>query len=326
MSGTISTSSSTPGNSALLARLADNSAIVRRQLDTATTQASTGRIAENYAGLGVGAKTSLDLRPQVTHAEAWQANIDSATGRLGVAQTALSSISTIAADFFAKSGAINGLNLSEASSIAASAKVALEQVGQLLNSKVGGVYVFAGQDTANPPLPDTSAAVVGPAVLASDTATAPFSATLGTAPPTVEVGEGQRVQVGVMANRNTLTPSAAPTTGSYMRDILKSLATLATATAGPGLQAMAASVHAQLGSAVSAIGVESGALGDVQSSLAARRTQLGDTVTALNAQVGSAENVDLAATATRISLLQTKLQASYQLIAGVKSLSLTQYL
>ncbi len=322
MSGTISS----PGNSALLARLADNSAAVRRQLDTATTQASTGRIAETYAGLGVGAKTSLDLRPQVTHAEAWQANIDSATGRLGVAQTALSSISAIAADFFAKSGAINGLNPSEASSIAASAKVALEQVGQLLNSKVGDVYVFAGQDTANPPLPDTSAAAVGPAVLASDTATAPFSATLGTAPPMVEVGEGQRVQVGVLANRNTLTPSASPTTGSYMRDILKALATLANATTGPGLPATAAGAHALLGSAVGAIAVESGALGDVQSSLSARRTQLGDTMTALNAQVGNAENVDLAATATRISLLQTKLQASYQLIAGVKSLSLTQYI
>ena len=322
MSGTISTS----GNSTLLARLADNSAVVRRQLDTATTQASTGRIAETYAGLGVGAKTSLDLRPQVTHAEAWQANIDSATGRLGVAQDALSGISTIAANFFAKSGAINGLSPSEGSSIAAAAKVALEQVGQLLNSKAGGVYVFAGQDTANPPLPDTSAAVLGPAVLASDTATAPFSATLGTAPPTVEVGEGQRVQVGVLANRNTLTPSAAPTTGSYARDILKALATLANATDGPGLQATAASAHAMLGSVVTAIGVESGALGDVQSSLTARHTQLGDTVTALKAQVDNAENVDMVALSTRISLLQTKLQTSYQLIAGAKSLNLAQYL
>ena len=243
-----------------------------------------------------------------------------------MAQTALSSISTIAADFFAKSGAINGLNPSEASSIAASAKVALEQVGQLLNSKAGGVYVFAGQDTANPPLPDTSAAVVGPAVLASDTATAPFSATLGTTPPTIEVGEGQRVQVGVLANRNTLTPSAAPTTGSYVRDILKALATLANATPGPDLQATGASARALLGSAVTAIGVESGALGDVQSSLAARRTQLGDTVTALNAQVDNAENVDYAAISTRVSLLQTKLQTSFQLIAGVKSLNLAQYL
>ncbi len=322
MSGTINP----PAEGALLARLADNSATVRRQLDTAATQVATGRIAESYAGLGTGAKVSLDLRPQVTHAAAWQANIDSATGRLGVAQAALSSISTIASNFFVKASALNGLNPSDAASIAASARVALTQVSQLLNSKNGDVYVFAGRDTANPPIPNTSASVVGAAVLASDTATAPFSASLGAAAPVIEVGEGQRVQIGLLANSNTLTASAAPTTGSYMRDILRALATLTTATAGPGLQAMALDTQARLGSAVGAIAVESGALGDVQSSLAARRTQLGDTTIALNAQVSGAENVDLAATLTRVSLLQTRLQASYQLIAGMKNLSLSQYL
>lgn len=322
MSGIIST----PSDSALLGRLVGNSATIRRQLDTVTTQSATGRIAETYAGLGVGAKTSLDLRPRVTHVAAWQTNIDSAAGRLDVAQSALSSISKIASDFFAKSGALSGLSPSEADSISASARIALERVGQLLNSKAGDVYVFAGQDTGNPPLPDTSAAVVGAAVLASDTATAPFSATLGTTPPAIEVGEGERVQVGLLANRNTLTPSAAPTTGSYMRDILKALATLSTATPGPGLQALAADARARLGSAVGAIAVEAGALGDVQSSLSARRTQLGDTVTALNTQIDTAENVDLAATLTKASLLQTQLQASYRLIAGIKELSLAQYL
>ena len=322
MSGTIQP----PAGSALLARLADNSANVRRQLDIATTQETTGRIAESYGGLGTGAKVSLDLRPEVTHAAAWQANIDNAAGRLGVAQSALSSISTIAASFFAKAGALNGLNPSEADSIAASARVALQQVSQLLNSKVGDVYVFAGEDTANPPIPDTSVSTVSAAVLGSDTATAPFSATLGSAVPTIEVGEGQRVQVGLLANSNTLTSSKAPTTGSYMRDILRALATLTTATAGPGLQAVALDTQARLGSAVGAIAVESGALGDVQSSLAARRTQLGDTVIALNTQVSSAENVDLAATLTHVSLLQTQLQVSYQLIAGMKTLSLAQYL
>lgn len=322
MSGTVNL----PSEGALLARLADNGATIRRQLDIATTQSSTGRIAEGYAGLGVGAKTSLDLRPQVTHAAAWQANIDGATGRLGVAQSALSSISAIAADFFAKAGTLNGLVPSEADSIAAAARVALQQVSQLLNSKVGDTYVFAGQDTGNPPIPDTSVSAVSRAVLASDTATAPFSASLGAVAPTVEVGEGQRVQVGLLANSNTLVASAAPTTGSYMRDILRALATLTTATAGPGLQALAADTRARLGSAVGAIAVESGALGDVQSSMAARRTQLGETVTALNTQLSGAEDVDLAATLTRVSLLQSQLQVSYRLIAGVKDLSLAHYL
>jgi flagellar hook-associated protein 3 FlgL len=315
-----------PSESALLARLADNGAAIRRQLDIATTQSATGRIAESYAGLGAGAKTSLDLRPQVTQAQSWQANIDNATGRLGVAQSALSSISAIAANFYAKAGALNGLIPSEADSIAASARVALQQVGQLLNSKYGDTYVFAGQDTANPPLPDTTVGVVAAAVLASDTATAPFSATIGTTPPAVEVGDGQRMQVGLLANSNTLVASAAPTTGSYMRDILRALATLTTATAGSGLQALAADTRTRLGSAIGAIAVESGALGDVQSGMAARRTQLGETVTALNAQVSDAEDVDLAATLNRVSLLQTQLQVSYRLMAGAKDLSLAHYL
>lgn len=326
MSGSISYSTSVPADGALLTRLSDNSAAVRRQLDAATVQASTGRIAETYAGLGAGARRSLTLRPQVTEAAAWQANIDGAGGRMDVAQSALRSISTIAADFYAKAGAINGLIPSEAASIAATARVALAQVSQLLNSRYGDTYVFAGQDTANPPIPDTSPAVVGAAVLASDTSTAPFSTTLGTVPPAIEVGEGQRVQVGLLANRNTLTPSAAPTTGSYLRDVLRALATLTTATAGPGLQALAADTRTRLGSAIDAMGVEAGALGDVQSSLSARKTQLTETVTALGNQVSNAEDVDLAATLTRVSLLQTQLQASYRLIAGAKDLSLARFL
>lgn len=324
MSGAISLNSSADGG--LLARLADNSAAVRRQLDTASTQASTGRISERYAGLGVGAKTSLDLRPQLARGVGWQSNIDGAAGRLGVAQAALQRIGAIAANFYAKAGALNGLVPSEADSIAAAATNALNEVGQILNSKFGDVFVFAGQDTANPPLPDSSAATVGAAVLASDTAVAPFSATLGAAVPTIEVGEGHRVQVGVLATANTLTASAPPTTGSYIRDILRGLATLTTATTGPGLPALAAEVRTRLGGAISALGIEAGALGDVQSSLSARRDQLSDVATALTRQVSDAEDVDMAATLTRVSLLQTQLQASYRLIAGVKDLSLAQFI
>ncbi|MBC7801491.1 MAG: hypothetical protein H7Z10_12790 [Gemmatimonadaceae bacterium] len=314
---------SPPSEASLLARLSDNAASVRRQLDVASTQASTGRIGESYATLGTGAKTSLDLRPQITRSAVWQANIDGAAGRLDVAQSALRRISDVAAEFYAKAGTLNGLIPSEAESIAATARVALAQVGQLLNSKYGDIYVFAGQDTANPPIPDT--ATVAADVLASDTATPPFSATIG-APPAIEVGEGQRVQVGLLANANTLTASAAPTTGSYMRDILRALATLTTATAGPGLTALAADTRARLGSAISAIGIEAGALGDVQSSMEARRTQLGEVVTALTRQVSDAEDVDLAATLTRVALLQTQLQASYRVIAESKDLSLARFI
>lgn len=323
MSGTIG---GIGGGIGLLQALATDSGAIRDQLAVATQQMATGKVASSYAGLGAGARTSLNLTPQIAQLQTWSSNIDSATARLGVTQSALTSITSIASTFLAKAATLNGLTPGVTTSVAAQAKTALVQVAQLLNSKVGDTYVFAGQDTANPPVPDTTAATLIPALLGSDTATPPFSATLGAAVPTVQTGPGERAPVGVLANRNTLSVSAAPSTGSYMRDIMRALATLANTTDGLGLQATAADTSTRLQSAISAASSEGGALGDVQAGLAARKTALTETQTTLSAQVSSVENVDLAATLTRVTQLQTQLQASYQLIAGVRDLTLSKYI
>ncbi len=317
----------TTTDAGLLSRLSQNSAGLRTLLDTTLEQQSTGKIADAYAGLGTGTRVSLDLRPALQHTQAWSDNIDRVAGRLESTQTALKQISAIAADFYARTGTINQLGASQVGTIGVAAKSALQQVAQLLNTKYGDTYVFAGQDSANPPVPDTDPAVLGSALLASDTATAPFSATLGSATATVEVGEGQFVQTGLLANRNTLATSAAPTTGSFMRDVMRALASLATLSdSSPNPEVLAADTRTRLSSAISAMGAEAGSLGDVQQSLAARKTTLATLGTTLSKQVSDAEDVDMAATLTRVSALQTQLQASYQLIAGVRDLSLTKYL
>ena len=304
------------GDAGGLVRLLANGATVRGQLAVANGQAATGRIAETYAGLGAGGRVSLDLRPQVAHEEGWQANISAATGRLAVTQDALKSIGAIASDLYARTNTLNGLNEQDVTNVATLARQGLERVAQLLNTKVGNVYVFAGQDTDTPPVPDTSPGVLATALLASDTDPAPFDPTLGTAVPSIEVGEGERVPVGVLANRNTLAVSAPPSTGSYMRDILRELAVLSTLSSGPGLQATAADARTRLGRALSTLGMESGSLGNIQAGLATRQAQSAATVLALRTQVSGAEDVDLAAALTKVSGLQTQLQASYQVIAG----------
>ena len=50
-----------------LGSLIANAASVRQKLDGLTSQASSGRISDSYAGLGTGATTSLDLRPQIAN-------------------------------------------------------------------------------------------------------------------------------------------------------------------------------------------------------------------------------------------------------------------
>lgn len=313
------------GGPSLLAQLSENSGVVRQQLAAVLEQQSTGKVSDTYAGLGSAVRAGVDLRPALRHSEVFQANIDTANSRLDVTQTVLKRIGAIAADFYAQTNTINDINGTGATNLAANAKSALQQVAQLLNTRDGNTYVFAGQNPDTAPLPSTDPAVVGAAVLASDTAVAPF-ATLGTAVPQVEVGDGQTVAAGLLANRNTLATSEAPTTGSFMRDLLRGLATLSTLTPATATLAVGADTRARLGSVVKALATETGALGTVQADLAARKETLASTQIALARQVSNVEDVDLAATLTRISSLQTQLQASYQVIAGVKSLSLANFI
>ena len=320
------TGGATSGASGLLGQLAGNTSTVQQQLNVALEQQSTGLVSQSYSGLGSGARTTLDLRPEMQHQQVWQNNVDAVGSRMAVTQTTLTQITSIASNFFAQTGNLNGMSDAEAANIAITAKSALTQVAQLLNTKDGDVYLFAGQDTSNPPVPNTDPAVLSSDLLASDTATAPFSSTIGTATPEVEVGEGQRVQAGVLANQNTLATSAAPTTGSYMRDIMRALATLSTVTDAASGQAVEADTRARLSSAIGAIGTESGALGDVQARLQSTKTALASTQTAMDSQVSDVEDVDMAATLTKVSSLQTQLQASYQVIAGVKDLTLAAFL
>ena len=310
----------------LLSSLVDNSANVRNQLALVQQQVATGRVSESYAGLGNQARTSLDLRPQIAHYAAWQSNIDAAQGRLDVTQSALSSISSIAADFFARANSLDSTDPQNVGVLAQSARTALQQVAGLLNSKSGDTYVFAGFDTSNPPVPDTDPTVLSTALLASDTATPPFSSTLSTSVSQVEVGEGQTVSIGLLANKNTLAVSSAPTTGSYFRDVLKSLASLAGLSAGPGAGTTVKAARDSLDSAISALATETGALGVTQNSLVQRKAGLAQLSTALGTQLSSVEDVDAAAAITKASALQTQLQASYQIIAQSRNLSLANFL
>jgi flagellar hook-associated protein 3 FlgL len=358
--------------------LADSSA-VRQKLDQLTNQASSGLIGDTYAGLGTGAPISLNLRPQIGNLQTWQSNVDGATGRMSVTQAAMTQVQSIAASFYAQLTAVGGIDANVVDSIASSARDALGQVASLLDTQDGGVYVFAGQDTGNPPVLDPgnitnmvanpagffaqiNAAVAGlGGAGAGATATATYNIAVsnvaGTSPfsaymsqpsavlqaqlPVVQVGQNASRNVGLLASANALIPdtpigpAAIPggpptSTGSYMRDVMRALATIGSMTSAQasvaGFQDLVQDTRASLSGAVNAMASDVGVLGNTQSSLATTRTQLSDTEAALTGQVSSAEDVDMAKTLSQLSLVQTQMQASYQLIAGLSALSLVKYL
>ncbi len=353
-----------PADFGQMSSLIADSAVIRQREDRLTQQASTGLVSDTYAGLGAGAPVSLDLSPQIANLQTWQTNINQATGTMGVAQTAMTEIQQITSNLYAQMNSLQGSDGSEVDTIAASARDALTQVANLLDTTDGNTYVFGGADSTNPPVPDPDnirssgfytqiASAVGAlssngaaateattlSIAQSNAAgTSPFSAymsqpanTLQQQGPTVQIGPGQIVPTGFLASANTAVPSTGTsTTGSYMRDVLRALATVGSLSSAqqsdPNFASLVTDTYNSLGGAISAMANDVGVLGNRQTELTQTQTQLSDTATALTGQVSFAQDADMASVMTNLSLVQTQLQASYQVIATASGLSLAKFL
>jgi flagellar hook-associated protein 3 FlgL len=244
----------------------------------------------------------------------------------------------------------------------------LQEVAGLLDTTDGNTYVFGGADSTNPPVPDpdailtsgfatqisgevanlatNGATATASAIIATGssntTGTSPFSAymsqsatTLQAQAPVVQVGQGQIVQIGLLASANSSAVtstgvSTGTSTGSYMRDLMSALATIGSLSSSQvndaGFQGLVQSTSTTLQGVVTAMGSDAGVLGNTQTALTASQAQMADTVTALTTQVGAVQNVDMAQTMSNLTLVQTQLQASYQMIAGMSALSLVKFL
>jgi len=347
-----------------LSRLDAGSLALRLRLDTLTRQVSDGRVGPGYGDIAPQARRSIDLRADIARRDIWQGTIDRTLARTSVAQDAMGRMSDIATRFYELATKMDGTSGTLISSVAAEARAALTEFGHLLNEQYAGEYLFGGTDTANPPVPDAdgiassdmatdiatavaglsagNAAGVAAATLAvasSDaTGTTVFSAFLsdpatGLTEPrrAVPAAEGERVDYGVSANRNAAATSEGETTGSWSRDILRGLATLAAldpsqAQLGTDFTDLVATVRDGLRSAIDALGEEQGALGATEERLSAISQRHKDVTVTLTDQVAGIEEVDMAETISRMEATRTQLEASYRAISLVSSLSLTNFL
>jgi flagellin-like hook-associated protein FlgL len=115
-----------------------------------------------------------------------------------------------------------------------------------------------------------------------------------------------------------------------MRDLMRALATIgsmsSSQTSASGFQGLVQDTSSSLQGVITAMAGDVGVLGNTQAALTATQTQLADTSTALTTQVSGAQNVDMALTLSNLKLVQTQMQASYQVIAGMSALSLVKFL
>ncbi|NHN85639.1 flagellin [Acetobacter musti] len=335
-------------------------------------QTSTGVKSQTYAGLGSDRATAISLSPQITAVSTWQSSVSSAQTNLSVTQTALTQISSIATDLQTSLLSLSGSEgTSSLQTIVETAKTDLAQLGTLLNTTSGTGYVFAGTDSSNPPVTDSSglatsdlatatASIVsglstdgaetvfenatalasGKTVTADDgstvSASSVFSGALSADPSTVSsldstaiVGQdNDTVTVGMVATEGT--PATSTSTGSMIKDLMRNLmivASLGSAdTSSTQFSDLVSTLQSSTSSVSAALTSKEGSLGITQDSLTSQATLLTSVSTMLSTQLGNVTDADLATLSTQSTQITDQLQASYTLIADMKSMTLASYI
>jgi flagellin-like hook-associated protein FlgL len=329
---------------------------LRQRVDLLTRQVSTGQKGERHGDLGIDARRAVDLRGDLARRDAMAAAADRALARADVAQGVLGRLHAIASDMTAQTMRSATLGAAGVRTLAISAGAALAEVATLLNTRHDGEYLFSGSDVANAPVPDGAA--IGAGAMAADIAaavatldptnaaavltatgtaatapaTSPFSAFLegpGTTEPrrAVPVGDGERVPLGILANRDQSDEVAQ----SWGRELLRGLATLAALTPvqaqqGAGYTALLDGVRASLSGAADGLAFEQGALGTAEARIEAGRDRHRDMLVTLRGQLANVEEADIAAASAEMRQLQSRLEASYQATSMVARLSLASLL
>ena len=320
-------------------------------------EASTGVLSSSYAGLGASRTQALALQPAITQVSAWTSNVTNAQNTLTTTQTALSQISTIAQDLTSSLSTLGStLTYSTVTTAATAAQSALTSLGNLLNTKQGDSYVFAGQQNTTAPvstdlgtsdlatqieqavsqLGSTSADDVLSTTedLASNTAAGqPFSAAVSTSPDQayqqkmqVVVGQSETVSVGMVATQSATSTS----TTSPIRDLMRNLMVVASlgssSTSASDYSSLISGLQSSMETVTSGLGDMSGLLGVQQNSLTTQASMLSQMSSALTSQLGQVKDADLAQVSTQVTDTNNQLQASYSLIADMKGMTLASYL
>src|SRR4051812_42308159 len=139
----------------MLSRLDADTATLRLRIQTQTRQVSSGLKSDHVGDLGGELPRLLNLKAEIARRDAYTRSITQALTRTQAQQGALSRLGEIAREF--GDGVAMQLDANNPETIplfAARAKQALAEVGQLLNTRANGEYLFAGSDTANAPVPD----------------------------------------------------------------------------------------------------------------------------------------------------------------------------
>ncbi len=349
-------------------RLTSEAMQLRGRRDDFMRQATTGMKAERIGDLAPDIPRAVSLRGEIGRREVYGRAMDQALGRTMVMQDSLNRMTEIAREFRTKAATrITAGDPGSLMTVQSDARAALTELAHLLNTRHAGEYLFGGSDLGRPPIPNPEGLATGQmaqdiaaqvAALPTQGVAATVDATRGIAqsnvagitpfsdfitadallPPEeqeprrgVPAAEGQVIGYGIIAGRNAAATSSGETTGSWARDLMRNLMSLAALTPEQmtdrtTFDSFIGTLRDGLSSAELALGEEAGALGLVEARMEATQRRHDNLSTALGQQLSDIEEVDVADVLTRMQATRTALEASYRAIGALGELTLANFL
>jgi|SRR5579871_2175127 len=287
-------------------------------LSKSQAQVASGKVSTDYTGLGDKVSLLEAARTAATKSDAYQANTTLAIDQANLQDTQLSSLSDLANQL--RQAITQAVANGDGSSLPSEAQSVFEQASQILNAKdANGNYLYGGDKDNTAPLNVTSLAQLA----ALPSVASAFSN--GTLKKSVAVGDGQTVQLGVLASD----------AGTALLQTLKDIATFdagptgnfagSTALTKPQSDFLTAELPSAIGAAqsVNSVAADNGFVFNQLKDAADHQQALSTLYTGF---VSNLENVDLPTAITQLNQNQVALQAALQVSSRLGQISLLNFL
>ncbi|HEV2563268.1 MAG TPA: flagellin [Rhizomicrobium sp.] len=285
-------------------------------LNQTQQQVATGKVASDYAGMGDKAAMLEAARSAAARADAYQSATQMAVNQADLQNTQLSTLSDLAGQL--RQAVTAALANNDASTLMTQAKSIFDQASQILNSKdANGNYLYGGEKDNTPPVSVGSL---------SDLAALPSASAVfdnGSVPRSVNVGDGQTVQVGLLASD----------VGGDLMSALKDIANFNDGPTGNFGKTLTGAQSDFLGGAIQTatsaaqnLNNVAAANGYMYNRLQDASTQQQATSTLYKGFTSDLEDVDMASAVSKLNQNQVALQAALQVTSRLNQVSLLNYL
>jgi flagellar hook-associated protein 3 FlgL len=283
-------------------------------LQKSSQQVASGKASTDYAGIGDKTAALEGARAVSARASAYVAGTQLAVTQTDLQNTQLTTLSGLASQL--QSAVQSAAANSDGSGLMTTAQSVFDQAAAILNSTdSNGNYIYGGEITNSKPFTATSLSD-----LTSGSISDYFSN--GTVKKTVQVGDGQTEQIGVLAS-DIGTDLMTALKSLSQADTSSSLSSTLTQTQVNGLTD---TVLPLVATASTSLNAANAANGETYSSLNTSITSQQSMQTLYDGFVSDIEDADMATALTNFSNNQTALQAVLTVTSKLNSKSLLDYL